>query len=444
MKITIPNKKIQVKPLQLGNVQTIHNCCEHSLPIAGNNEPSFLDRLNEELAKHIYEDEDSLGTQGELIAKEALHLVDGLKEGYGVTTGWNTPDTLAYQMMEFNLFEFAESKTEARLAAMTDLLIDKEKLQIRSFEDFKKLALKEVSEFNEEWLLAEYNLSISVGQNAAAYQRFMAEKDDFQYIQYQTAGDSNVRSAHAKLDGLIVNLDDKKAMKLFPPNGYGCRCEMIQLPSKPNKKDVTNGDDVIDLMNRIDPKWRKSQFEINRGDLKQVFTNEQFYANTKGMSKKINDMTFDKYNLKPYDKFKTGLKPIKLDETITEKNVNELFKTNGKTKGNKNFMGFEDYFKRKMIITEDVFKRHTKGHYINENRHQLFPHIKDILNKPDEVWLSRENNKNNQSLRYVKYYNNTAIVVLCEMNNTNLEIKTWFEMKEEKTTRSGILIKRKG
>ena len=213
--------------MQLGNVQTIHNCCEQPKFIA-TGEPSFLDKLNKELAKQVYEDEDSLGTQGRIIAKEALHLVDGLKKGYGVTTGWNTPDTLAYQMMEFNLFEFAESKTEARLAAMTDLLIDKEKLQIRSFEDFKKLALKEVSEFNEEWLLAEYNLSISVGQNSAAYQRFMAEKDDFQYVQYQTAGDSNVRSAHAKLDGLIVNLDDKKAMKLFPPNGYGCRCEMIQ------------------------------------------------------------------------------------------------------------------------------------------------------------------------------------------------------------------------
>lgn len=198
------------------------------------------------------------------------------------------------------------------------------------------------------------------------------------------------------------------------------------------------------MMSRIDPKWRKSQFEINRGELKQVFTNEQFYSDIKRMSKKIIDMTFDKYDLKPYDEFKTGLNPIKLDKTITEDNVKELFKTNGKTKGNKNFMGFEDYFKRKMIIIEDVFKRHTTGHYINEKRHQLFPHIKDILNKPDEVWLSRENNKNHQTLKYVKYYKDKTIVVLCEMNNTSLEIKTWFEMKEEKSTRSGLLIKRKG
>lgn len=430
--------------MQLGNVQTIHNCCEQPKFIA-TGEPSFLDNLNKELAKQIYNDHDSLGTQGRLIAKEALHLVDGLKKGYGVTVGWNTPDTLAYQMMEFNLFEFAESKTEARLAAMTDLLIDKEKLQIRSFEDYKKLALKEVSEFNEEWLLAEYNLSISVGQNSAAYQRFMAEKDDFQYVQYQTAGDSNVRSAHAKLDGLIVNLDDKKAMKLFPPNGYGCRCEMIQLPSKPNKEDVTNGDDAMDLMSRIDPKWRKSQFEINRGDLKQVFTNEQFYADTKGMSKKINDMTFDKYGLLPYDEFKKGLKPIKLDDTITENNVNELFKTNGKTKGNKNFMGFEDYFGRKLILQKGTFDTHIDQHYTNdsEKRPQLFPHIKDVISNPDEVWLTREKTKNNQTLRYIKYYKDKAFVVLGEMNNNHFEIKTWFEMKDEKKTRNGLLVKNK-
>ena len=91
-----------------------------------------------------------------------------------------------------------------------------------------------------------------------------------------------------------------------------------------------------------------------------------------------------------------------------------------------------------------MFKRHTKGHYIKEERHQLVPHIKNIISKPDEVWLSRENNKKNQTLRYIKFYKNKTIVVLCEMNNTNLEIKTWFEMKEEKTTRSGLLIKEKG
>ena len=93
--------------MQVGNVPTIHNCCG-THPVANGDEPSFLDRLNEELAKQTYNDEDSLGTQGRLIAKEALHLVEGLKQGYGVTSGWNTPDTLAYQIMEFNLFEFAE------------------------------------------------------------------------------------------------------------------------------------------------------------------------------------------------------------------------------------------------------------------------------------------------------------------------------------------------
>ena len=440
-KTTIPSKRIQVKPLQVGNVPTIHNCCG-THPVANGDEPSFLDRLNEELAKQTYNGEDSLGTQGRLIAKEGLHLVDGLKQGYGVTTGWNTPDTLAYQMMEFNLFEFAESKTEARLAAMTDLLIDKEKLQIRSFEDFKKLALKETSEFNEEWLLAEYNLSISVGQNAAAYNRFMSEIDDFPFVQYQTVGDSRVRSQHQKLEGLVFNLSDKKAMKLFPPNGYGCRCEMIQLPSKPDH--VTSGNEAVEKMMRSDGKWKDSQFAINRGDLRKVFTTEQFYADIKGMSKKINDMSFDKYHLDAYDKFKKDLKPIKLDKSITEDNVSELFKVTGKTKGNKNFMGFEDYFERKLILPEEVFKRHTKGHYIKEERHQLVPHIKNIISKPDEVWLSRENNKKNQTLRYIKFYKNKTIVVLCEMNNTNLEIKTWFEMKEEKTTRSGLLIKEKG
>lgn len=341
--------------------------------------------------------------------------------------------------MEYNLFEFSASKTEARLAAMTDLIIDQEKNEIRSFEDFEKLATKETTNFNKEWLQSEYNLSIAVGQNTAAYHRFMAEKDDFPFVEYQTAGDSKVRSQHAKLEGKIFSLSDKEAMTLWPPNGYGCRCEMLQTNKRP--KEVTSGQAAQELMQQADPKWKNSQFEINRADLKQVFTKSQFYSDIKGLPNKLNEMTFDKYDLKKWQSFKQDLSPIKLDTSITPDNVKELFKKDKLG----DFMAFKDYYGRQLGITEKNFDFHTKGKYVkpNENRHQLFPHIKEVLNNPDEVWYNTKDKLDGKfQSRYLKFYNDMILVIDCEMSAKGQVIKTWYEAKKEDLNlRKGLLIR---
>jgi hypothetical protein len=64
---------------------------------------------------------------------EGLRLLSGLREGWGeraISVAYNEPDLLALSLMEFNLFEFSASKTEARLASMHELIINKEKLNI--------------------------------------------------------------------------------------------------------------------------------------------------------------------------------------------------------------------------------------------------------------------------------------------------------------------------
>lgn len=393
------------------------------------------------MIKELYNNKSTLGSEGSLIAQEALELVEGLKKGYGVTTRWNTPDTLAYQLMEYNIFEFSESKTEARLAAMTNLLIDREKQQIRSFNDFRTLALEEVKEFNDNWLETEYNLSISVGQNAAAYQRFMSEKDTVtSFVQYQTAGDSAVRDEHALLNGVVFNLSDREAMKLWPPNGYGCRCEMVQYIGE-TEGEVMPGETAQKMLDKDSGKWSKSQFNINRGDLKEVFTKQQFYSDIKGMPEKLNQMTFDKYNLSKWDSFKSNLNPIKIDDTITSENVNDFFKKKGK----ETFMRFTDYFDRKMVLQESNFKKHTKGKYLNkqENRHRLFPHLNDILKNPNEVWYNNPDKSQGKfQSRYVKFYNDMVVVVDCETTGKGLEIRSWYQAKKEDLNyRKGLLIR---
>ncbi|SHK69591.1 phage portal protein family protein [Epilithonimonas mollis] len=415
--------------------------CGNHVQAVGKPSQDKINQFSEDLAKYIFDGEDTLGIEGDLISEEANTLLGALRGNFKTFNPYVGPDHLALQMMEYNLFEFSASKTESRLAAMKELLIDYDKKELRDFASFKSEAEKITKDFNTQWLQAEYNLSVAVGQTSAQYVQFMAEKDSVtSFVEYQTVGDDKVRESHQILDGKIFSLDDKEAMKLWPPNGYGCRCEMLQYLGSTKGK-VTTGLRGQELIHSRDPKYKSSQFEINRGDLKQVFTDKQFYSTNKGLDEKINKMTYDKYGLEKFDDLKKGLKPIKIDKSITGDNVKELFKA----VKDKTYMGFSDYLGRKMILPEKTFDTHTKGHYLTkeEQRHQLFPHIEDILNNPDEVWLN-ERNKGKFNSHYIKFYGDRAVIVNVHLNNQmeGLEIQTWYNLKrDDAKERLGIKIK---
>jgi len=174
-----------------------------------------------------------------------------------------------------------------------------------------------------------------------------------------------------------------------------------------------------------------------------VFNKKQFYSDIKGLPEKLNQMTFDKYDLQEWNLFKSNLNPIKIDKSITGENVKELFKKENDSK----FMAFKDYFDRKMILKQTIFDFHTKGKYVepNENRHQLFPFVKEALKNPNKVWYNKPDKMDGKfQSRYIKFYGDIVFVVDCEMRQNGLEIQTWYESKKEDLNfRKGLLIRNK-
>jgi SPP1 gp7 family putative phage head morphogenesis protein len=56
-----------------------------------------------------------------------------------------------------------------------------------------------------------------------------AVKDALPYWQYLTVGDARVRPEHAVLDYFTARNDDAVWRKIYPPNGFNCRCIVIGL-----------------------------------------------------------------------------------------------------------------------------------------------------------------------------------------------------------------------
>lgn len=52
--------------------------------------------------------------------------------------------------------------------------------------------------------------------------------------EYVTVGDDRVRPAHQELEGATFEKDDPALKKLWPPNGWNCRCQLIPIFDEPD------------------------------------------------------------------------------------------------------------------------------------------------------------------------------------------------------------------
>ncbi|QYS89151.1 hypothetical protein [Flavobacterium davisii] len=88
---------------------------------------TLLDALCKELALSLWNGKETKGILGRMIQAEGLELLQGLRNDFKTINPYTGADVLALQMMEYNIFMFATSKAEKRMASMTELLINKDK-----------------------------------------------------------------------------------------------------------------------------------------------------------------------------------------------------------------------------------------------------------------------------------------------------------------------------
>jgi phage gp29-like protein len=416
--------------------------CNNSINAVGLDQVK-LNALTDQLIQLIFDNEETLSISAALIVEEVNLLKSGLMSGYGdrlVEALWNEPDHLMLSMMELNLFDFSTSKVEARLASMSDLLINKETNAVRSFSEFKQ----ECNDlyYNSNWLKTEYNLSVATGQNSAAFIRAEAEQDDFPYVEYFTAGDGNVRNPHAVLNHRIFNLNDAEARKIWPPNGHGCRCEQTQYAHKPAQGEAMRGKDAVALLGAD---FKDSAFYVNRGDVKKIFLDDQFYKSEKGIKDQLSAMTYIDWELASIEDLKKNYSAIQLDDSITGENVKDFFKPAIGSKGL--VMEVFDYINRRLTLSKKAFNTHTQGKYLTDQqkRHQLFPLALDVIANPHEVWLAERMLPSKQfTMTYLKYFEDMVLVVDTIYGQRGMEIVTWFPLKaKEEIKRNGLLIRNK-
>ena len=101
-----------------------------------------------------------------------------------------------------------------------------------TFQDWKKnvdTVLKDVGLSSEGYYLSTvYNTNMSQAYNGGVYSRQKELMTIAPYLYYSGIIDGNQQEHTDELNGKVFRLDDPMVDEIYPPNGYNCRCVMVQ------------------------------------------------------------------------------------------------------------------------------------------------------------------------------------------------------------------------
>ena len=195
-------------------------------------------------------------------------ISQGLSKGIGQVV----PAALN-ENLENNIFLFSGFKTYQSLKEVSSLLKD-ENGGIKPYYKFQQEVLKIDSTYNKTYLNVEYNYAIASAQLAAKWAEYEADGDEYN-LQYLTANDGNVRDEHAAMEGITLPPSDPFWKMYYPPNGWGCRCTVVQvLKDKYQKSDPKNAMAAGDAATKLP---NQKIFRFNPGMEQTIFPDKHPY-----------------------------------------------------------------------------------------------------------------------------------------------------------------------
>lgn len=406
--------------------------------------------LNENLIQRVWNGESDYW-DAELFRFISENLISALdkvtvKPGIYNQIAYDAPDDVFRTALEQNLFHFSAAKTLAEVQALNQALNE-----AKDYSDFRRRADKITDTFNRRWQQTEYHTAINCAESASTYRRLKSKTKLFPYWQYKTVGDDKVREEHAALDGLILRHDDPLWDRIYPPNGWHCRCSVV--PRMQHEVEGITEESqhqrAAKYMETADWKNAEAQYwDINRAKQGLVFDANQMYIrkfpdNAAAYMDKVKP---DKWGLE------NSVKKLQHQAAETavkyEGTADEFWNTHKQIINGKEYLVVEDYNGRKWKMERDDFDTHTTDKKKKRAyRAEYLPNIFEIAKNPDEVWLGRENRNANSTdmqlsnFTMIKYYKDTALVVSCKIEYGEYTLKSWYLLRDP-NKRRGLLIKK--
>ncbi len=205
----------------------------------------------------------------------------------------NIPEQETLRRLKSDVFVFSACKIHIELKEVSTMLTGEDG-KIKPWQKFKDQVMSVHKKYNENYLQSEYIFATSSAEMAARWQQFEKEGDRYN-LQYRTAQDDRVRDSHAAMAGITLPVDDPFWNSYFPPNGWRCRCTVVQVSKgkykESNPEEALKKADVATT--DIDSKGRNrgEMFRYNPGKQQVIFPpNHPYFKIKQGIASILNSI----------------------------------------------------------------------------------------------------------------------------------------------------------
>lgn len=351
--------------------------------------------------------------------KEPLEFIEDVNRvlGNAVKDGFadNVIPPTMKSHLEQSVYLFSGFKTMQELTEAGSLLRGDDGT-IKPFSAFLKDVRAIDDKYNKSYLRSEYEFAVSSAQMA---QRWSDYSDDA-LLQYRTANDSKVRETHEALHNVTLPKDDSFWDNYFAPNGWGCRCNVVEV-SKSRHKASDRDDAVRRGAQAISSQGSKGKiFKFNPAKSKQIFPPKHPYY-CRQMS------SCSKVNLSADNDMCKGCLVIKELKDYSRKSVTNWAKENLINK-----KIHSSALEKDVSITMSAIKE-----YVNQPHKHYFKKNKSIFNIEEMVRVGRyvtsaPDHKNNPMISQYHYLETsiseeTSYIVIREMKNGEMRLHSLTE-----------------
>lgn len=216
-------------------------------------------------------------------------LTEAIFEGFGGSFSKFPEDLPAGNLLahfEHNIQVFSGAKTHEEIVTLTDAIFDEDGFR-RSFSQFRQDAIQLHALRQEHWLRAEFDTAANNAFSGRQWLDIEENAEALPLLEYQTAGDERVRPEHVDLDSIVKPVGDPFWNTHFPPNGWRCRCTVIQ--HEEGEKRITP-DERLPPIDEVEPLFR-----MNAGRDKFIFdeTKHPYFTNVSERFRPNLDRNFD-------------------------------------------------------------------------------------------------------------------------------------------------------
>lgn len=360
-------------------------------------------------------------------------LREGLLSGFGHelrNLSYSQPDHVARTLMEANLFRFSAAKT----LAMTQEL-NRRVTESTGWADFKRRADDVLQVYEKDYLKTEYDLAVATGLQSSRYYEMQRSKEALPFWEYITAGDDQVRPAHAALDGKVFRADDPIWGRIYPPNGWHCRCTVLPradagtagLETRP-AEELLGGEELA--------RMKKQGFDQNRAQLGMVFDLNNAYRKELGekAGQPVKMGLKDSYPGRDVSGKRLAEQGLPAPPAaMTEEEARRWHLRQKDTDGN---AVITDHAGRPVVIPSDDFDRK-----LAKGRADLVGGIAEALKAPDEVWF-QSGGRGTFAFASFKFYQGQTLKVITQVDKSTgqLTLASWVATDND-SERQGLLVK---